>query len=74
MIEIESKNNKNNLQDEMENVQILQDLQKGIVDLTVKSQKRSSRISVQNFCLFPYAGQFSFVSFSLVSRIIMIFS
>ena len=38
MIEIESKTNKKNLQDEMENVQILQDLQEGIVDLTVKSQ------------------------------------
>jgi hypothetical protein len=35
MIEIESKTNKNNLQDEMENVQILHDLQEGIVDLTV---------------------------------------
>jgi hypothetical protein len=35
MIEIENKTDKNNLQDEMENVQILQDLQEGIVDLTV---------------------------------------
>jgi hypothetical protein len=38
MIEIESKTSKTNLQDEMENVEILQDLQEGIVDLTVKSQ------------------------------------
>jgi hypothetical protein len=38
MIEIESKTNNKNLQDEMENVQIFQDLQEGIADLTVKSQ------------------------------------
>ena len=39
-------------------------------DFTVE---RSSRISVQNFCFFPSAGQFCFVSFSLVSRLIMVF-
>jgi hypothetical protein len=40
-------------------------------DFTVE---RSSRISLQNFRCFPSAGQFSFVSFSLVSRLIMFFS
>ena len=35
MIEIEWKTNKNNLQDVMKTVQIIQDLQEGIVDLTV---------------------------------------